>query len=362
MRIAMLLSGGVDSSTALHLLHAAGHDVHAFYLKIWLEDELAHLGECPWEEDLRYAREVCEGLGVPLEIVPLQREYHQRVVAEAVEELRGGGTPSPDILCNRRVKFGVFHEHLRALGGFDQGGGFDKIASGHYARVTEEDGRFRLWKGVDPVKDQTYFLCRLDQQRLGRCLFPLGEFTKAEVRRLADELDLPNRDRPDSQGICFLGDLRFDDFVEAYLGEHPGEIRDADSDRVLGEHRGLWFHTIGQRRGLGLGGGPWYVVDKRLEENVLVVAHGEALVDHRRDRFQVDSLSWIGAPPTPEQAERLSVKVRHAPRVTRCRWTASGEVGRGEVVLDAPDGGLAAGQQAVFYAGEECLGGGRILS
>ena len=360
MRIAMLLSGGVDSSVALHLLHDAGHDVHAFYLKIWLEDELAHLGECPWEDDLRYAREVCERLGVPLEIVPLQREYHQRVVAEAVEELRAGHTPSPDILCNRRVKFGVFHDHLEELAA--KLGGFDKIASGHYARVTEEGGRFHLWKGVDPGKDQTYFLCRLDQERLGRCLFPLGGLTKAEVRRLAEELDFPNRDRPDSQGICFLGDLRYDDFVEAYLGEQPGEIRDAASGEVLGEHRGLWFHTIGQRRGLGLGGGPWYVVGKRLAENLLEVAHGEALEKHRRDRISVDSLAWIGAPPTAEQRTGLSVKVRHSPSVVGCRWLGARPEGEVDILLEAPDAGLAAGQQLVFYAGAECLGGGRIVS
>ncbi|MEE8522873.1 MAG: tRNA 2-thiouridine(34) synthase MnmA [Thermoanaerobaculia bacterium] len=358
MKIAVLLSGGVDSSVALRLLQAEGHELHAFYLKVWLEDELAHLGHCPWEEDLRYARAVCEQAGVPLEIVPLQRQYHQRVVEHAVAELRAGRTPSPDIYCNRRIKFGAFFDHLA-------GRDFDKIASGHYARITDggqevADGGLELRKGMDPVKDQTYFLFRLDQEQLARCWFPIGGYPKSEVRRLALELGLANRDRKDSQGICFLGKIAYGDFIRAYLGEKPGEIRDVGSGRRLGEHRGYWFHTIGQRRGLGLGGGPWYVVDKDLEANVVWVAHGHVLPDHGGDRFRLGDVHWILRPPAEN---RLQVKLRHSPQTFPCELTepASAEP---EVRLDATQPGIASGQSAVFYDddGDRCLGGGTILS
>lgn len=351
MRIAVLLSGGVDSSVALRRLHAEGHELVAFYLKIWLEDELAHLGDCPWEDDLRYARAVCAAVDVPLEVLSLQREYHQRVVAWTVAELRAGRTPSPDILCNRRVKFGAFAEHLAAAGE-----SFDKVASGHYARV-DHDGRWRLLKGVDPVKDQTYFLFQLDQRQLARAVFPLGGLSKAEVRAVARELGLPNQDRRDSQGICFLGKLPYEEFVRGYLGERPGEIREIETGRTLGEHRGVWFHTVGQRKGLGLHGGPWYVVAKDLERDVVFVSHSADLTRHHRDRFQVADVHWIGEPPA---RETLDVKVRHSPSTYGCRVTALADGGLA-VELDGEDPGIAAGQWAVFYDGEECLGGGMIV-
>lgn len=352
MKIAVLLSGGVDSSVALRLLQAEGHELHAFYLKVWLEDELAHLGHCPWEEDLGYARAVCEAAGVPLEAVSLQREYHQRVVEHAVAELRAGRTPSPDIFCNRRIKFGAFFDHLA-------GQGFDRIASGHYARITPGgDGGLELRKGLDPVKDQTYFLFRLDQRQLARCRFPIGGYSKSEVRRLAREFDLANRDRKDSQGICFLGKIAYDDFIRAYLGERPGEIRDVDGGRRLGEHRGYWFHTIGQRRGLGLGGGPWYVVDKDLEANVIWVAHGQVLPDHCGDRFRLADVHWILRPPAEK---RLQVKLRHSPQTFPCELADAAGT-EPEVWLDAAQPGIATGQSAVFYDGDRCLGGGTILT
>lgn len=358
MRIAVLLSGGVDSSVALRLLHAEGHDVVAFYLKIWLEDELAHLGECPWEDDLAYARAVCEAVGVPLEVVPLQRQYHHSVVEDAVAELAAGRTPSPDIWCNQRVKFGAFFDHLG-----DLGTGFDRVASGHYARLVDdaESGRMRMLKGVDPVKDQTYFLFQLDQAQLRRCLFPVGALPKAEVRELARRFELPNRDRPDSQGICFLGRLRYDDFVAGYLGEKPGEIREIESGRRLGEHRGFWFHTIGQRKGLGLSGGPWYVVSKDAAENVLYVSHREALESHRRDRFRLADVHWIaGEKPSDERLEQpFDVKLRHSPDVAPARLESL-QNGSLEITLTEGDPGVAAGQWAVIYDGEECLGGGMI--
>ncbi len=353
MRIAVLLSGGVDSSVALRLLHDEGHEIVAFYLKIWLEDELAYLGQCPWEEDLAYARAVCEAVGVPLEVVPLQRQYHERVVAWAVAELGAGRTPSPDILCNRRVKFGAFFEHLDAAGA-----DFDKVASGHYARLTHDGGRWRLWKGADPVKDQTYFLFQLDQEQLGRSLFPIGGCEKAEVRRLARAFDLANQDRRDSQGICFLGKLPYDDFIRGYLGERPGEIREIETGDVLGRHRGFWFHTIGQRKGLGLSGGPWYVVDKDVDANVVYVSHRGDLARHQRGRFHVAQVHWIGG--YKPGRDELDVKVRHSPTVAACSVHTLPDGGL-DVELETEDPGLAAGQWAVFYDGDECLGGGMIV-
>lgn len=360
MKVALLLSGGVDSSVALHLLKEQGHQVTAFYLKIWLEDELSFLGHCPWEDDLHYARAVCRAAEVDLEVISLQRQYHERVVHWALDELRQGRTPSPDILCNRRVKFGVFLQELRQR----HGDTFDKVASGHYARLRQRDGVWQLLKGVDPVKDQTYFLFRLDQRQLARCLFPLGDYRKSEVRALAQRFDLPNQQRKDSQGICFLGKIRFDDFVASYLGEEPGEIRDIESGRRLGSHRGLWFHTIGQRKGLGLSGGPWYVVRKERSSNTVWVAHGDSLPAHRQDSFYLDDAHWIGASPQLVSSSGrypLQARIRHSPAspAAALRRDPAGNL---EVHLSEPDAGIADGQSAVIYDGDICLGGGTIAT
>lgn len=352
MKVALLLSGGVDSSVALRLLLDAGHEVTAFYLKIWLEDELAHLSACPWEEDLRWARQVCAEVEVPLEVIPLQHEYHRRVVSWAISELRAGRTPSPDVLCNRRIKFGAFVNGLAARP-------FDRVASGHYARIElAADGAAELLKGIDPVKDQTYFLCQLDQRQLRRCLFPLGVYRKSEVRRLARRFDLPNQARRDSQGICFLGKIPYDEFVRSYLGEHPGEIRDIESGRHLGEHRGYWFHTIGQRRGLRLGGGPWYVVRKDIRDNVVYVSHRDDLRRHGGDRFRLPEVHWIHLPPASQD---LEVKIRHAPTAYRCQARRH-PAGGLELRLRGEDPGIADGQTAALYDGERCLGGGQIAT
>ncbi len=360
MKVALLLSGGVDSSVALHLLKEQGHEVTAFYLKIWLEDELSFLGHCPWEDDLKYARAVCQAAEVDLEIISLQRQYHEQVVHWALDELRQGRTPSPDILCNRRVKFGVFLEKLKQ----HHGDTFDKVASGHYARLRHRDGAWQLLKGVDPVKDQTYFLFRLDQQQLARCLFPLGDYPKSEIRQLAQRFHLPNQQRKDSQGICFLGKIRFDDFVASYLGEEPGEIRDVESGRRLGRHRGLWFHTIGQRKGLGLAGGPWYVVRKERASNTVLVAHGDSLLKHRQDSFHLEEVHWIDQPPdlvaTPGTYP-LQARIRHSP-VAPAAAVHGDPHGGLEVHLSEPDAGIADGQSAVIYDGDLCLGGGTIAS
>jgi tRNA (5-methylaminomethyl-2-thiouridylate)-methyltransferase len=353
--VAVLLSGGVDSSLALSLLSRRGLErLVAFYLKIWLEDELDFLGSCPWEEDLRYAREVCAAVGVPLEVVSLQREYHERVVSYTISELREGRTPSPDIFCNQRIKFGLFRERV--------GDEFPSVASGHYAIIRYAGDRVLLARSPDPVKDQTYFLSHQSREQLSRSVFPIGHLTKEEVRRLASLHRLPTAARPDSQGICFLGKISYPDFVKHYLGEREGAIVEERSGRVLGKHRGYWFHTIGQRQGLGLGNGPWYVSSKDVETNTVFVTHRTD--DERRlaTRFIVSRPSWINGPPTEGS---YSVKVRHGPQISRCRLAAVAQSAAGdryEITLDEPDGGLAPGQFAVLYDKDVCLGGAMIES
>jgi tRNA-specific 2-thiouridylase len=349
-RIAVLCSGGVDSSVALMRLAASGeHDLTAFYLKIWLEDELAFLGSCPWKEDLEAVRGVCDIAGVPLEVLSLQREYLGTVVAYALEELEAGRTPSPDVMCNRMIKFGAFIDRI--------GDDFEFVASGHHARVDHGGACSRLLRAADLRKDQTYFLCQLEQRQLARCLFPIGDATKAEVRAEARRLGLANAERPDSQGICFLGRVPFADFVRHHLGERPGEIIDIDTGAVLGAHRGPWFYTIGQRHGLGLAGGPWFVIDKDLEHGRILVAHADRLANYLRSRFEITDPHWIAAPP---KRCDLEVKIRHGERTERCRVSEGRGGALAVTFCETKDPGIAPGQFAALYDGEECLGGGVI--
>jgi tRNA-specific 2-thiouridylase len=347
-RIAVLCSGGVDSSVALMRLAEKGvHDLTAFYLKIWLEDEMAFLGSCPWEEDLEYARQLCDRADVPLEIVPLQREYLDTVVAYALDELRAGHTPSPDVMCNRMIKFGAFVDRI--------GGGFDFVASGHHARTATRGGLARLLRAADAHKDQTYFLCQMRQDQVARSLFPIGDLTKAQVRDEAARHGLASADRPDSQGICFLGRVPFDDFVFHHLGERPGTIVEASTGAVLGTHRGTWFHTIGQRRGLGLGGGPWYVVAKDQEKNTVSVVHADHLAERTRRSFRVPLPHWIADPPGRSD---LEVKIRHGQRLDPCTVAFDDDGGLSVDLVGVDDPGIAPGQFAALYDGDECLGGG----
>lgn len=350
VKIGVLLSGGVDSSVALRLLQQSGeHELTAFYLKIWLEDELAFLGDCPWEEDLKYARAVCEQAGVPLRIVPLQTEYQDRVVHHVITELKAGRTPSPDILCNSWIKFGLFFDKIEP--------GFDKIASGHYAQIQEHQEKYFLKRSPDPVKDQTYFLSRLTQQQLSRILFPIGHLTKRELREKARSLDLPNKERRDSQGICFLGKIKYPEFVRFHLGEQTGDILNIQTGEKLGEHKGVWFHTVGQRKGLGMGGGPWYVVQKDIARNIVYVAHMENYLVHARHDFTISNVHWINDPPN--SGEQLLARVRHSPRLETARAEPLTS-DQWRVTLAQKDQGIASGQSAVLYRDQLCLGSGVI--
>ncbi|MBM3892898.1 tRNA 2-thiouridine(34) synthase MnmA [Candidatus Dependentiae bacterium] len=345
MKIAVLVSGGVDSSVALRLLHEQGHQVEAFYLKIWLEDELAYLGDCPWEEDLAYAQAVCDAINIPLHVIPLQKEYWAEVVSYTIAEVRAGRTPSPDLLCNQRIKFGAFLKHIDDS--------FEKIATGHYAQTAEVDGITILLKAKDQVKDQTYFLSYLSQAQLNRLMFPIGSYLKSEVRELATKFDIPNKERPDSQGICFLGKIKFSDFVAHHLGKQSGDLIEFETGKKIGTHDGFWFYTIGQRKGIRLGGGPWFVVKKDTTKNIVYISREYHSDDKLRNQFNVESIHWIGG-NAPAKKELL-VKIRHGEHCYHCTFTSL-DNDHAHVILDGQDQGLAPGQFAVFYDGEQCFG------
>ncbi len=349
MKIAVLVSGGVDSSVALHRLKNEGYDVEAFYLKIWLEDEMSFLGTCPWEEDLTFVQKVCAQCDTPLTVVPLQKEYHDRVVRYTIDAVKNGLTPNPDMLCNREVKFGAFCDAY--------GRDFDKIASGHYAWVQErDDGTVALSCAPDPIKDQTYFLAMMRQTQLQKALFPIGDMYKKDVRAYAKKHGLATALRKDSQGICFLGKISFTDFVKQHLGIRKGIFIEKETGKQLGEHDGFYFYTIGQRRGIDLGGGPWYVCDKDVAQNIVYLTHGFAGTDQRRDCFDVTQMNWIVGVPAQET---LRVKLRHGPQSYQCVITYK-DAQSVHVQLDQKDQGVTPGQYAVFYDGGVCLGGGVI--
>jgi tRNA-specific 2-thiouridylase len=349
MKIAVLLSGGVDSSVALQLLKKEGHDLTAFYLKIWLQDDFSFLGNCPWEEDLKYAVSVCKQAGVNLEILNLQNEYWDSVVNYTINEIKQGRTPNPDIFCNSLIKFGQFYDKIDSS--------FEKVASGHYANLNLIGGKYSLGISPDPIKDQTYFLAYLTQKQLLRALFPIGRFTKKEIRELAEKFDLSTMKRRDSQGICFLGQIKFNEFIKFHLGEVRGDIVDIDANKKLGMHNGYYFYTIGQRSGLGLSGGPWFVVKKDIENNIVYVSRENYIIDKERIDFEVTNFNWIGE--EKPNKNNLRVKIRHGKHFFNCKLDFINDIS-GRVYLDKSDKGIAPGQFAVFYDNDVCLGGGVI--
>jgi tRNA-5-taurinomethyluridine 2-sulfurtransferase len=348
-KTAVLVSGGVDSAVALHMLAQSGRSVTAFYIKIWLEDELAHLGtSCPWEEDLAYVRAVCEQLKVPLEVISLQKEYWDEVVTYTIAEIKAGRTPNPDVLCNSRIKFGAFLKHI--------GSEYERIASGHYAQIVRNNGIEELQIAPDPIKDQTYFLSHLSPQQLSRLEFPIGHLTKPQVRNYAHHYDLPNKNRKDSQGICFLGSFKFRDFVAHHVGKKRGVLIEWETKSIVGEHDGFWFYTIGQRQGLGLGGGPWYVVHKDPSTNTVFISKEYFSADKIRDSFTIRVTSWLATPPV--NGEVLRVKLRHGQHYHTAQIEHQGNSLL--VRLHERDQGIAAGQFAAFYRGVTCIGSGVI--
>lgn len=349
MKIAVLISGGVDSSLALKLLKDQGHDITSFYLKIWLEDELSSLGSCPWEEDLSYIKKTCNILNVPLTIIPFQKEYHDKVVSYTITETKAGRTPNPDILCNQHIKFGIFYDSIDSS--------FDKVATGHYAQIEERDGIYSLKRAPDPIKDQTYFLCNLNQKQLSRALFPIGHLTKKKVRELAQKYELPSRERKDSQGICFLGKFKFRDFLAHHLGTKEGKLVEFESGKKIGTHKGCWYYTIGQRQGIRLSDGPWYVVAKNASTNIVYVSKNYEKIDGPRTTFEVSNLKWINE--KEPQLTKLMVKIRHRSTPSPCTLELTSN-NCGKITLQTKDQGIASGQFAVFYNDDICLGSGII--
>jgi len=355
MKIVVGLSGGVDSAVAALLLERAGHDVVGLFMKNWEDDDDDEY--CSTREDLVDAVSAAERIGIDVEAVNFAAEYKERVFASFLAEYRAGRTPNPDVLCNAEIKFRAFLDHAMALGA-------DKIATGHYARVEERNGRFALLKGLDPGKDQSYFLHRLTQAQLARTLFPVGHLHKSEVRRIAREAGLANHAKRDSTGICFIGERPFREFLSRYLPREPGPMVTPRGERV-GEHEGLMYYTIGQRQGLGIGGRragagePWYVAGKDLASNTLTVVQGHDHALLLKRALAAGDASWIAGEAPRANGAGLAAKTRYRQADSACGLHVEGAQ---EFALDfgAPQWAVTPGQSAVVYRGEECLGGGVI--
>lgn len=354
-RVIVGMSGGVDSSVAALLLKRQGFDVGGVFMKNW--DETDPQGPCPAEIDARDALAVCDRIGIELDAVSFAERYRERVFARFLADYEAGRTPNPDVLCNSEIKFRAFLDYALSRGAV-------WIATGHYAAVARRDGRAMLLKGADPDKDQSYFLHALSQEQLGRAIFPLGEHLKPQVRQLAREAGLATHAKKDSTGICFIGERRFREFLGSFLAARPGEIRSVEGE-LLGEHEGLMFHTLGQRKGLRIGGRvggngePWYVVDKDLTGNTLLVAQG---YDHPllySGGLIADELNWIAPAPTAGETLRCSAKTRYRQADQDCVVEMLDD-GRCRVRFDRPQRAVTPGQSVVFYHGRECLGGGVI--
>lgn len=352
-KVILGLSGGVDSAVAAILLQNAGANVQALHMTNWEDDD----GYCTSAEDLQDARRVCNQLDIPLHHVNFSRQYRDRVFEYFLDEYRAGRTPNPDVLCNREIKFGVFRNYAKRLGG-------ELIATGHYARTATLDGVPTLLKGLDPDKDQSYFLHAVSADALAETIFPLGDLVKDDVRQIARDRGLAIHNKKDSTGICFIGERPFREFLSTYIPANPGSIRTL-AGRELGQHAGLMYYTLGQRQGIGIGGRndanelPWYVVDKNVEDNALIVDQGESpwLLC---DSLQACNASWIAATPTGLDGTRqLGAKVRYRQDDQTCTINGVGDR-QLEVIFESPQRAVAPGQYAVFYDGERCLGGAVI--
>jgi tRNA-uridine 2-sulfurtransferase len=345
------LSGGVDSAVAAWLLLRAGHAVEGLHMTNWVEDDD---GYCTAADDWQAARTVGETLGIPVHRVSFAEEYRAKVFADFLAGYAAGRTPNPDILCNREVKFGACLEYVDRLGG-------GRLATGHYARIADGPAGPRLLRAIDPNKDQSYFLQQMPRTALARAVFPLGDLPKPEVRRLAREAGLPVAERPDSTGICFIGERPFREFLSRYLAPKPGPIETPEG-LVVGEHTGLMFHTVGQRGGLGIGGRkdrpdlPWYVAGKDLERNALIVVQGAEHPLLSQSHLSTEPVQWLVDEPAATFEGEVQIRHRQTPVPATIHWTAAGAT----IALHQPVRGVAPGQYAALYRGDDCLGGAPI--
>ncbi len=356
-RVVIGMSGGVDSSVSAWLLKEQGFEVIGLFMKNWEDDDNSEY--CSTREDLIDAVSVADVVGVDIETVNFASEYKDRVFAEFLREYQAGRTPNPDVLCNAEIKFKAFLDHAMKLGA-------DYIATGHYARVREMNGEFQLMKALDASKDQSYFLHRLNQAQLKNTLFPLGEMNKTEVRKIAEQINLPNAKKKDSTGICFIGERPFREFLNRYLSYAPGEIRTPDEE-VIGQHVGLSFYTLGQRKGIGIGGikshqnadgssDAWYVARKDVTNNRVYAVQGH---DHPwllSNSLEAAQVSWV-AGHAPD-LEKLSAKTRYRQPDMACRF--NGDNAQFQLHFDEAQWAVTPGQSAVLYDGDVCLGGGII--
>jgi tRNA-specific 2-thiouridylase len=347
------MSGGVDSSVSALLLKEQGYRVAGLFMKNWDEDDGTEY--CTAKEDLADAEKVCARLDIELHTANFAAEYWNNVFEHFLAEYRAGRTPNPDILCNREIKFKVFLEYAELLGA-------DLIATGHYVRRLDRDGHTYLLKGVDPNKDQSYFLHAVEEDALARTLFPLGDLKKGEVRRIAERHHLVTHDKKDSTGICFIGERRFRDFLQQYLPARPGTVETPEGE-AIGEHAGLMYYTLGQRQGLGIGGvrgaseAPWYVADKDLERNVLIAVQGDHPLLYA-NALTTSDVHWINGDPA-ESLFRCRAKTRYRQPDQDCTVIRH-ENGVFRVEFDQPQRAITPGQSVVFYDGDICLGGGVI--
>lgn len=355
MKIAVLISGGVDSAVVVHKLQSEGHDLHLFYIKISGENGE---GDCSAEEDIEMCNLIAAKYNLPLSIVSLHEEYWQHVMGYTLETVKKGLTPHPDMMCNKLIKFGFFEERW--------GKDFDKTATGHYASVKKIGDKYYLATAKDPVKDQTDFLAGISQKQLSHILFPLGDLPKSEVRKIAQDAKLPNASRKDSQGICFLGKINYKDFIKRHIGERKGDVIEIETGKKIGEHSGFWFYTIGQRKGLGLGGGPWFVVNKDIPKNIIYVSKGYDTPLQYGKEIHLSEPNWIAESPFQgnETEIKVAFKIRHVPEFHTGLLERDLTTGNLWLYSDQDVQGIAPGQYAIIYTPDEklCLGSALIVS
>lgn len=352
MNIAALISGGVDSSVVVHLLCEQGYKPTLFYIKIGMDG--AEYMDCSAEEDIELSSAIARKYGLQLEVVDLHREYWDNVAAYAIEKIRQGQTPNPDVMCNKLIKFGCFEQQV--------GKDFDFTATGHYATTLKRDSKVWLGTAKDPVKDQTDFLAQIDSLQVSKLMFPIGGMMKHEVREIALQAGLPSAKRKDSQGICFLGKINYNDFVRRFLGEKEGAIVELETGKKIGTHRGYWFHTIGQRKGLGLSGGPWFVIKKDVLDNVIYVSRGYEVETQYGYEFSMPHFHFITDNPWKDSEQEVDVtfKIRHTPEFLKGKLLRQ-SVGYRMVSAEKLQG-IAPGQFGVVYDADSriCIGSGEI--